>query len=97
MEEQREILARRLPAILDVIEDAEKGASRPGVGAWLDAIKKVSYEGIDVFDEFKYESLRRDAKKKGHYVKLGMDVVSVEFTLSVACVCACVYLQHVVR
>ncbi|CAD6212315.1 unnamed protein product [Miscanthus lutarioriparius] len=77
MEEQREILARRLPAILDVIEDAEKGASRPGVGAWLDAIKKVSYEGIDVFDEFKYESLRRDAKKKGHYVKLGMDVVSL--------------------
>jgi hypothetical protein len=46
-------------------------------GAWLDAIKKVSYEGIDVFDEFKYESLRHDAKKKGHYSKLGMDVVSL--------------------
>ncbi|XP_062200269.1 putative disease resistance protein RGA4 [Phragmites australis] len=77
MEDQREILGRRLPAILDVIEDAEKVASRPGVSAWLQALKKVSYEAIDIFDEFKYEALRRDAKKKGHYNKLGMDVVSL--------------------
>ncbi|KAL6847156.1 hypothetical protein ACP4OV_023009 [Aristida adscensionis] len=78
MEEQREVLERKLPAILDVIEDAEKkGSYRPGVNAWLKALKKVSYEAIDVFDEFKYEALRRDAKKKGHYKMLGMDVVSL--------------------
>ncbi|CAD6272852.1 unnamed protein product [Miscanthus lutarioriparius] len=77
IEKQREILERRLPAILDVIEDAEKGASRAGASAWLQALKKVSYEAIDVFDEFKYEALRRDAKKKGHYSKLSMDVVSL--------------------
>lgn len=75
--EKREILGRRLLEILDVIEDAEKGASWPGVGAWLDALKKVSYRAIDIFDEFKYEALRREAKKKGHYSKLGMDVVSL--------------------
>jgi hypothetical protein len=44
---------------------------------WLEALKKVSYEGIDVFDEFKYEALRRDAKKKGQYKKLGMDFISL--------------------
>jgi hypothetical protein len=77
MEEQREILERNLPAIQGVIEDAEKGPSRPGADAWLEALKKVSYEGIDVFDEFKYEALRRDAKKKGQYKKLGMDFVSL--------------------
>jgi hypothetical protein len=77
MEKQREILERRLPAILDVIEDAEKEASRAGVSSWLQALKKVSYEAIDVFDEFKYEALWRDAKKKGHYSRLRMDVVSL--------------------
>ncbi|CAN6162258.1 unnamed protein product [Urochloa humidicola] len=77
MEGQREILERRLQAIQDIIEDAEKGASRAGVSAWLQRLKKVSYEAIDVFDEFKYEELRRDAVKKGHHRKLGVDVVSL--------------------
>ncbi|KAM0878217.1 hypothetical protein ACQ4PT_035019 [Festuca glaucescens] len=72
----REILERKLLAILDIIEDAEeKGAHRPGVSAWLQALKKVAYEANDVFDEFKYEALRRDAKAKGHYRKLGFDIV----------------------
>ncbi|KAF6992411.1 hypothetical protein CFC21_009403 [Triticum aestivum] len=78
MEEQREILERKLPAILNIIEDAEeKGAHRSGVSAWLKALKKVACEANDVFDEFKYEALRRDAKEKGHYKKLGFDIVSL--------------------
>ncbi|KAJ1267442.1 hypothetical protein BS78_07G056100, partial [Paspalum vaginatum] len=78
MEEQREILERKLPAILDIIEDAEeKAAHRGGVRAWLKALKKVSYEANDVFDEFKYEALARQARKKGHHNILGMGVVSI--------------------
>ncbi|TVU23485.1 hypothetical protein EJB05_25854, partial [Eragrostis curvula] len=68
MEEQRKIMERKLPAILDIIQDAEeKGAFRPGVRAWLKDLKTVTYEANDVFDEFKYEALRREAQKKGHY------------------------------
>jgi hypothetical protein len=78
MEEQREILERKLPAILDIIEDAEeKGADRAGVRAWLKALKKVSYRANDVFDEFKYEALAREAKKRGYHGMLGMNVVSL--------------------
>ena len=51
MEEQRKILERKLPVILDIIQDAEKGADRPGVRAWLELLKTVSYEANDVFDE----------------------------------------------
>ncbi|OEL20236.1 Disease resistance protein RGA2 [Dichanthelium oligosanthes] len=77
MEEQRKILERQLPAILDIIQDAEeKGSFRPGVAAWLKDLKAVAYEANDVFDEFKYEALLRDAKKKGHHRrKFGMEVV----------------------
>jgi Leucine-rich repeat (LRR) protein len=81
MEEQRDVLERKLPAILDIIEDAEeKAAHRAGVRAWLKALKKVSYEANDVFDEFEYEALAREAKKKGHrpyHNMLSMDVVSL--------------------
>ncbi|XP_025820780.1 putative disease resistance protein RGA4 [Panicum hallii] len=81
MEEQREVLERKLPAILHIIDDAEeKGAHEERVGAWLKALKKVSYEANDVFDEFKYEALRREAKKRGHqphHNMLGMDVASL--------------------
>ncbi|KAG2549971.1 putative disease resistance protein RGA4 [Panicum virgatum] len=78
MEEQRKILERKLPAILDIIQDAEvKGAYRPGVRAWLKDLKTVAYEANDVFDNFKYEALRREAKKKGQYNMLGIDTVSL--------------------
>ncbi|KAF0905533.1 hypothetical protein E2562_007330 [Oryza meyeriana var. granulata] len=54
MEEQLTILERKLPAILDVIIDAEEqGTHRPGVSAWLKALKAVAYKANDIFDEFK--------------------------------------------
>ncbi|RCV39557.1 hypothetical protein SETIT_8G234200v2 [Setaria italica] len=75
MKEQRKTLERKLPAILHIIQDAEeKGASRPEVAAWLKDLKTAAYEANDVFDEFKYEALRREAKKKGHHSKLGAEV-----------------------
>ncbi|TKW02455.1 hypothetical protein SEVIR_8G246001v4 [Setaria viridis] len=75
MAEQRKTLERKLPAILHIIQDAEeKGASRPEVAAWLKDLKTAAYEANDVFDEFKYEALRREAKKKGHHSKLGAEV-----------------------
>ncbi|XP_066337514.1 putative disease resistance protein RGA4 isoform X2 [Miscanthus floridulus] len=73
MEKQHEILKRRLPAILDIMADAEKQACRRGgVKAWLEKLKTVVYEANDVFDEFEYEALRRRAKKNGHITKLSM-------------------------
>ncbi|KAJ1277349.1 hypothetical protein BS78_05G287900 [Paspalum vaginatum] len=73
MEKQHKILKRKLPAILDIMADAEKQAShREGVKAWLEELKTVAYEANDVFDEFQYEALRRKAKKEGHITKLGI-------------------------
>ncbi|XP_066337511.1 putative disease resistance protein RGA4 [Miscanthus floridulus] len=73
MEKQHKILKRKLPAILDVMADAEKQASRRGgVKAWLEELKTVAYEANSVFDEFEYEALRRRAKKNGHITKLSM-------------------------
>ncbi|XP_040384071.1 putative disease resistance protein RGA4 [Oryza brachyantha] len=66
MEEQRKALERMLPLILTVIHDAQNRTKQSQVGAWLQELKKVSYEATDVFDEFRYEALRREARRKGH-------------------------------
>uniref|UniRef100_A0ACD6ABM5 Uncharacterized protein n=1 Tax=Avena sativa TaxID=4498 RepID=A0ACD6ABM5_AVESA len=78
MEDQHKILKRKLPAILDIITDAEQTAAhREGVTAWLEEVKAVAYQANEVFDEFKYEALRRKAKKEGTYKELGFDVVKL--------------------
>ncbi|CAO2162451.1 unnamed protein product [Urochloa humidicola] len=73
MEKYHDILKLKLPAILDVIVDAEeKATQREGVKAWLERVKTVAYEANEAFDEFNYEALRREAKEKGHIRKLGL-------------------------
>ncbi|XP_022681164.1 putative disease resistance protein RGA3 [Setaria italica] len=73
MEEQHENLKVMLPAILERITDAEKQATyRQAIRPWLQKLKVAAYEAIQVFDEFNYEALRRQAKKEGRYIKLGM-------------------------
>ncbi|XBJ13508.1 hypothetical protein VPH35_005666 [Triticum aestivum] len=79
MVKQHKVLERKLPAILDVIADAEEQAiaHRERAKAWLHELKTAVYEANQVFDEFKYEGLRLEAKKNGHYAKLGFDVIKL--------------------
>ncbi|XP_066377069.1 putative disease resistance protein RGA3 [Miscanthus floridulus] len=79
MEEQHKLLKRKLPAVLDVITDAEEQAAknREGAKAWLEELRTVAYKANDVLDEFKYEALRRKAKAEGHYKEFGMDVIKL--------------------
>ncbi|KAF0905717.1 hypothetical protein E2562_008795 [Oryza meyeriana var. granulata] len=52
--------------------DAEnKRTNQLEVSTWLKHLKKFSYEAIDVFDEFKYEALWREAKKNGQDIMIG--------------------------
>jgi hypothetical protein len=79
MEEQHKLLKRKLPAVLDVITDAEEQAAknREGAKAWLEELRNVAYKANDVLDEFKYEALRRKAKAEGHYKEFGMDIIKL--------------------
>lgn len=78
MEEQHRILMGKLPAILDVITDAEEQATRrEGVKAWLRDVKTVAYEANEAFDEINYEALRREANEKGHIRELGLEGVKL--------------------
>nr|CAB3464140.1 unnamed protein product [Digitaria exilis] len=79
LEKQHEVLKRKLPAILDVIADAEEKAAskREGPKAWLEGVRKMAYQANDVLEEFKYEALRRKAKQEGHYKELGMDLIKL--------------------
>ncbi|EEC70626.1 hypothetical protein OsI_01890 [Oryza sativa Indica Group] len=62
-----------------LLEQYKKQASehREGAKVWLEELKAVAYEANEVFDEFKYEALRREAKKNGHYTKLGIDALMI--------------------
>nr|UBY07156.1 NBS-LRR disease resistance protein [Dasypyrum villosum] len=85
MERQHDILRRKLLLVLDIITDAEHAAAdfeqaaacRAGAAAWLEDIKKVAYKANELYDEFKYEALRRKAKKEGHYNDLGFIMVKL--------------------
>nr|TKW25301.1 hypothetical protein SEVIR_3G109801v2 [Setaria viridis] len=79
LEKQHKLLKRKLPAILDVITDAEEqaAAKREGAKAWLEEVRQVAYQANDVLDEFKYEALRRKAREEGHYKELDMDVIKL--------------------
>ncbi|PWZ25070.1 putative disease resistance protein RGA4 [Zea mays] len=72
MEKHHKTLMRWLPAILEVIGDAERQTPRRGVEKWLEQLKTAAYEANEVFDDFEYEALRRRAKKNGHITKLGI-------------------------
>jgi hypothetical protein len=79
MEKQHEVLKRKLLHIMDVMIDAEEqaAAKREGAKAWLEKVRKVTYQANDVLDEFKYEALRRKAKEEGRYKDLSMDVIKL--------------------
>ncbi|WVZ82915.1 hypothetical protein U9M48_030121 [Paspalum notatum var. saurae] len=79
MEDQHKLLKRKLPAVLDVIADAEEQATkhREGVKAWLSMRSERWPTRLAMSWMSPYEALRHKARAEGNYTELGMDVIKI--------------------
>ncbi|XP_037457080.1 putative disease resistance protein RGA3 [Triticum dicoccoides] len=60
----RRKLERHLAAVQSILLDAEaKSRTDPAVRRWIKDLKTAAYHADDVFDDFRYEALRRHAAK----------------------------------